>query len=274
MTDNRPQWQRPYFQTVGNVLRMNVLVFYDSVEAARQTPMDWPATLPAPQLYDLTVAEQRSLFSVFLEGSIRERASDALPAANRLDTAGCVVEFDIELPDPKDLSVHAAVRDALCELGRSEQVIGAFNSESRDWLDLKTWGTDEAAGVVDWTRILFEGEDGHGFGNVLYVLGMQQFARPDLMVCGFSNDLVEWAAKVLIDAANTMAKGAVLNDGSSFLVCRIQHADNTAYERMEATVHMFVPYVNGPEVGVTNAAGCLVFSLPNAELERLRDATL
>jgi hypothetical protein len=257
-----PRWSRPLFHRTQGSARLSIVTFADqrpkSLDQIREDGSSdgytWPESLKV-NVYDLIDAEQRNLFQPALVGSIRDRAAEIVgAAAARIDNAHFAVHLEGELPDPPDLAHLQGVNAILRRLVRDCGAFAALNETSIEWIDvaaLASVAPSPEFSLPEWLGVVLETKPDPRSGRVVHTRGMCQFARPDVMMLGFAEDVVSGAIEVVTSVAQNLAMGGVLSEGDRFLVARLQTPSGELVSA-EVVAHVLRPDQTGPDVGLNN----------------------
>lgn len=273
-----PRWSRPYFEATGARARINIVAFGNQLPAAGVEPSkedgwpeaaDWPDTLPV-RPFDLADPEQQNLFHACLHGPIRDRADDVLgPAAAKLEEARFAFAIDGEIEEPRSLEHLQCLHAMLRLLARSAGVFAALNYESVEWIDVGELARSplRSFDVLDWIGMVLATEPDPDFGRILHSRGMVQFGRPDLVILGFDEVMLDAAGRSILEVVKKLALGTALRSGDRLLVAR-EASEDGEVTRIEADTEALRPGGNGPDVGLDKET--MVLRMTHDALGRLQ----
>lgn len=266
-----PSWPRPFFHKFDCSAGLAVLALTDrelegpvGADAEEGWPDDYEPEGMEVVSFDLQDLEDRATYGDALS-ALRGNANRLPPLTTaRLDSVRFGLSIGGELGDRGDLAHLQAVQASLRWLARNAGCFAAVNLMSEEWIDVAALLASPPSPTFvlgEWVGFVMPVDPAPRFGRVLHSRGMGQFGRPEVMMIGFDDALLDQAAAALWVAANDLAKGAVVSEGSRYLVAR-----GVSTNSVEARVHALRPGENGPDCDLESA---LILSVPDEALRRM-----
>jgi len=180
---------------------------------------DFPQTI---SVSTTSISEHRDGYAEYLEGPFRELASEQLgeEVAKEIDEARWAISVSGSVPDPSDLALFQAVRAFQRFLTRTAAGIAIANDLSLRWQDAGSIALADPPGrlrIDEWIEVLYDDEL-----RGLHTRGMEQFARPDIVVFDQPEHRLERAAQLLRHLAHLEAHGTLYADGASVKVDKVE----------------------------------------------------
>lgn len=216
-------WKRPYFSASTGRAWLDLVMFtrekpaldVDLGEEDGFPPgFDFPRSI---SVRTANIANHRDAYESYLEGPFRELAVDQIgDAAKTLDDARWTVTIAGSIPDPPDLALLQAVRAFQRFVARTASGIAIANDLSLRWQDAASIALADPPNrlrIEEWIEVLYDDDIGG-----LHTRGMEQFARPDVVVFDQPHHRLERASQLLRHIAHLEAHGTLYGDRASITV--------------------------------------------------------
>jgi hypothetical protein len=165
---------------------------------------DFPRTI---SVRTANIDEHRDAYTEYLDGPFRELAADQLGAdvGKQIDEAKWTITIAGSVPDPPDLALVQAVRAFQRFVARTASGVAIANDLSLRWQDAAFIAAADPPNrlrVDEWIEVLYDDEL-----RALHTRGMEQFARPDVVVFDLPEHRLERASQLLRHLAHVQAHG-------------------------------------------------------------------
>jgi hypothetical protein len=216
-------WKRPYFSPSEGRAWLDLVMFTKEKPALGVDLGEedgFPPGYEFPRSISVrtaSLAEHRDAYESYLEGPFRELAHDQLgEAAKGIDEARWVISIAGSIADPPDLAHVQAVRAFQRYLARTVGGIAIANDLSLSWQDAVAIGNTDPPTrlrVEEWIEVLYDDEV-----RGLHTRGMEQFARPDIVLFDQPQHRLERASQLLRHIAHLEAHGTLYGERASIEV--------------------------------------------------------